>query len=617
MGVAIVGFLGVQAGIAGLTTAAGLTTVGTLLAAGIDIGISLGVSALNQPKSPKPQETKTVINESVPDRWLHFGRRRVGGRIIAIETARDRCHQVLYVGQGEIDGFEEFYLDDRLVRLEDLDADGWVRIPPFGYPAGEGNSRIQIRWRVGTEDQTAFQEMIDAFGAPIWTENHRGRGCALIYISGTSTSAKKSNFMKVYPNRYTKLTTVIRGEKVFDPRTMSWGFSENLVLILARYLTHPKGFKIDPAYINWDNFAAAATHADDLLPTKAGGTARRYWGQFGVNLNVPREDNLSRLLIALGGRLIIMPDGLIGYVAGKWNAPSFSLPNQRQISTGLQNFVEPDREVERVVVRYTNPNARYNEAVSRGYPLDVVSPNKTKYIEAYEVTEHNHAQRIAKREYWRANPEWHGPVSCGLIGLNLWGETTMLASEPDLELVDHAMEINALEVEDDAMEVSLDVASTSEAVWAFDAATEEGDAPVDPQEYGDESTEEPTDVEAHCETRVLQGGQSIAVLVATWSQPEDENEDGGRHLTADAQYSEADQNRWLPMDVDDGDVSAESGAVEDGQLYDVRVRWSLQNGEPSNWVVVENVLAVASVGDFLTSNGGYVTSNGNYVTYTE
>jgi hypothetical protein len=596
---ALVLFIATTGGFTALGTAAGgLTLLGNIVAGAIGLGLDFALKELFGPEGgPKPPELKTVVQQSVPKRVRHMGRVRCGGKLLMVET-RDRVlHQVIYLCEGEIDAFEEFYLDNRLVRLIDIDADGFVRIAPFGGPPepDKDNSLIRVQWLTGRDDQLAFPIPVAEL-PEIWTEDHRARGCALIYGRCFAPSAISNKFTKVYPSRYTVFNTVIRGGKILDPRTGTRAFSENLVVMLYDYLTHPQGMQIDPEYVDATEFSEGADHADDILDAKGDATVRRYWGSFSYELDGEPGENVKRLLQATAGRIYLKPNGKIGYKPGRWHEPTVTIRDADLTYCGLVDRAGPLRDANEIIAQYTNPNARYSQATAEPWrdeaDISASGLRKTVPLEMLEVNNHNHARRLAKLEARRRAPRWQGPIRTNLAGLQAWDQPTIILSVEDLGIEEESFEVLEIAFDDDTLEVSMTVASLTAEAFDFDPETEEGTPPTDPEDLDPGDSGPPENVEAHCEQRTVAGGQSVAVLVATWDQPNDE-EDEDLSYTADAQYSIADANSWLTMSVNSNNTRAEVIGVQSGALYDVRVRWALKNGTPSNWVVIENVLAVA------------------------
>ena len=583
------------------------TFAGNLIAGAIGLAINFGIAALLQKEPPKPKAQKGVIKQDTPVRTKFYGRGRVGAKLLFMETIKGDLYQVFYFGQGPIDGVEEYYVDDRFVELnpDGTAAGGGINNP---YVDLDGDNHLTILVKLGTEDQTAFSELV-ALAPTIWTEDHRGRCQVMAFVRQGMTSDK--SFGKIWPNRYAQVNLVVRGCPVFDPRVgeRRWFDPENpaknpgrnLPLMLREYLTDPDGAQIDASYIEDDpneygNFCYAADRADDLLPTKGGGTVHRYYGQFGYDFDSEPGDNVKRLLQAFAGRLFLKPNGKIGVYPGEWIEPTIHITEEHLTFYELRDRSGPLRDANEVIVRYTKPASRYGEGVSDPWrdedDITAVGHIKTATVEAYEIQNHNHARRIAKLTAARGNPRWQGTIRTTLFGMNCWDQWTVILTVEDLDIVAETFEIQTISYDDDRMEVTMEIASLSADAIAFDPETEEGTEPADPADLEPENTPEPIDLEAHCEQRDVSGVGSIAVLVATWGL--DANYEGKkRRLVPEAQYSIADADVWLPMAVAESNDLAESGPVQDGVLYDVRVRWLLPSGTPGNWGIVENILAVA------------------------
>jgi len=124
MPAAIVGAIAVATGTtAVLGTAAALTALGTVLSGVIGVGLSIGLSyAANalfgqKPSSPRPQDVSGVIRQSVSARTRHYGRVRAGGSVVFVETEMGNLHQVIVYGEGLIDAYERFYIDNTVYTL--------------------------------------------------------------------------------------------------------------------------------------------------------------------------------------------------------------------------------------------------------------------------------------------------------------------------------------------------------------------------------------------------------------------------------------------------------------------------------------------------------------------
>jgi Putative phage tail protein len=179
-----------------------------------------------------------------------YGTRKVGGTRALLEvsgTSNDYLHLVIALGEGEIDGTTEIYLDD----VNILDA----RYGAYAY--GETNT--------GTDTQAASASLLSYLGGK-WTAAHTGSGVAYLYV--------RCQYSPSVFNGLPTVTALVRGRKVYDPRSNLLG--KTAINTWTQYIT---GTAAGTASLVMD-----ATYGNVLRLTKtAGANADR----FGFNLSVP------------------------------------------------------------------------------------------------------------------------------------------------------------------------------------------------------------------------------------------------------------------------------------------------------------------------------------------
>jgi hypothetical protein len=608
--------------IATISTAAasfGSAITGALAALGISgstlltIGFNLITSLLFQPKGPKPQDVQGVIRQSVPVRTRHYGLRRLGGALLFIETHRGNLYQVIALGQGEFDGFEEFIVDNRTVTLT---AEGYVNSLPYmsndtDPPSIPGGGYIlRILSRNGTEDQTAFDMLVEKFPT-IWTADHRNRGIAnaMLYARGVG----QQSFSRNYPNRIPILNAIARTSKLYDPRQAgqiiddpsTWAYTapalsggtafsaapgRNLALQLADYLRADDGMQNPAALIDWESVATAANVCDEVVTTKAGGTIARYHGGLSYMLSAEPRDVISRFLQAMDGRLYLTPAGKIGMMAGAWIEPTVTIRHSAIIMHELTDGSGPLREANEIIVKYVDAEAQFAEVSCDPWrdEADITATGavKTMPVEAYEVESHNHARRIAKLAARRASPRWQGTIVADLSAMEAWDQRWIRIQEDDLG-IDETFEVQGITLDIDEMTVTLKVISFDATAYDFDPATEEGTAPTRPEALEEEAIPTPANVTAQVEQQSVNASVSVAVITLSWDAPEEES------LVADAQISVSGSGVWTNLVVNATNDEAVSGPLVDGEDYDVRVRFRSAQGTTGPWVTITGLTAVA------------------------
>lgn len=573
---AIVGVIA-AAGIPGLVTATGaLTLGGNLLAGAIGFGISYGANALFQEDAPKPAEMRGTVRQSVSSRRKSYGEGPMGAAIIFFEVRDGALVQILYLGEGGelgIDAFTEWRLDERIVTVE---PDGNINTSPI-------DGKVEVEFRLGSASQLHYDRVAEIF-PEIYDATHRCRGCITVMVKANKVKTEK--ITDVYPNRLPQLVPVARRNKVFDPRTGLTAYSANLPLIFRNYLVDLDGAGLPASMIDEDDFELAADIGDELLATSGGGTVRRYHGQLDYKLEEEPIDIIERMITATDGRLFLKRSGKIGYRAGKYVAPTVSIPDAVIVSYSLKDSSGPLREGTEVTVRYQNKLARHTEATCDPWIIDADGTRKPIPIQAYEIQEHHHARRVAKRRAQRATARWRGTIVTDLFGLEAWEEQYIYLEVRDLGIDFEPFEIMDIREGDDDMTVIIDVVSLPEDPETMHDLTfaEEGTPPTIPEDLDDESIHAPENLTVSIEKRNV-GDATIALLVASWDAYPDRDD-----LSAQAQISLADAEEWTDITVADSNTRSEAVGIADGQRYDVRVRWKEPDGKPSDWALFENAL---------------------------
>lgn len=565
------------AGIPGLVGATGaLTLGGNLLAGAIGIGISYGAQAIFAEDVPKPAEMRGIVRQSVTSRRKGYGEGPMGAAILFWEVRDGALVQIQYLGEGPIDAFTEWRLDERVVTIAE---DGNVNTSPI-------NGSIEIEYRLGTTDQLHYERVAEIF-PEIYDAAHRCRGAVTAMIK--ANKVKPERIPEVYPNRQPQLIPVARRNKVYDPRTGVTAYSANLPLIFRTWLADRDGAGLPASMIDDDDFEIAADIGDELLATSGGGTVRRYHGQLDYKLDEEPISIIERMITATDGRLFLKRSGKIGYKAGKYVAPTVSIPDAVIVNYSLKDSSGPLREGTEVTVRYQNKLARYTEATCDPWIIDADGTRKPIPIQAYEIQEHHHARRVAKRRAQRATARWRGTIVTDLFGLEAWEEQYIYLEVRDLGIDFEPFEIMDIREGDDDMSVIIDVVSLPENPETMHDLTfaEEGTPPTVPEDLDEDTLTPPQNLSVSMQQRNV-GGDTVALLVATWDAYPDRDD-----LSAQAQISVADDEDWSNITVADNEVRAEAIGLIDGELYDVRVRWLEPDGKPSGWVLFENVLAVS------------------------
>lgn len=574
-----------------------LTGVVTAVSYGLQIGIGIGLSYLSnellKPNAPKPEERQVLIRESTYPRFRSYGRVKVGGVLVYINTKSGALYRVVATGSGEIDAVEEHWIDDKQVTI---DGSGDVTAPdPL-------TGRINIKSVLGTASQTAYADLISAFPAD-WTSAHQGNGIPHAMVRLNAIKAQK--FAEVYPRGEPNYRQVQRGAKVYDPRDSghdiddpsTWEWSDNAALVIADYLTHRDGLRLSRDFIDWDSFAAAADDCDDAIPLKAGGTIPRYriWTTYGFDERP--ADVLARMLQACDGQPLTTPAGKIGLSVGKWVTPSVVIDDSAIIDYEMARGRGDIDAANVIKARFTSPLHDYQatEADEWRDEADVTARGAiTAQLDFMAVPNHSQVRRLMKLAAARLKPDWSGTLTTNLLGLAVLGERFITLRLSEME-IDQTFEVTAdpdFIIGKDGVLMGLKLAVTALASTAFDwdAATEEGTAPAVSDATADTGVENMEGLTATVEQRVVANGASVAVAVIEWDAPTQDSVTPN----IEVKLSSGSDATWQALQVAEDQVQCETGVLIDGEDYDVRGRFVSPTGRVGEWTAEETFTAIAN-----------------------
>lgn len=436
-----IGLIGPLAGAA--LSAAGVSAIATAL---ITTAISFVAGQLfgpDQPKPPKPEDRGRLIasiQADAPHKYI-VGRARVAGDVARRHrkskpdsNKNEYFYQVQVVAAHECDAFEEWWVDNKLV---EIDEDGWVLTAPYGeyevheaklefasqpadgetialdgqtytyrsatpgdqeiligadvqetaentydaltagdqpgriddleityvaavtgteetpenagivvkwdgaadldssFPLAEAsaglswsradlrgafNGKLRVFWGLGSRDQVANawlrSELPDVYPATA-----RGRGRAYIGFRAEYDE-------KTFPNGEPKVSVVVRGLKLPDPRTGTTVWSDNPALALAWFKRADIGYGARADEIDETLLVAAANVCDETVAIpdfgNGAGTEKRYRCNGVIDTSQDRAATRAALLGAMGGRTTFA-GGQWRIFAGAYEAPAVEI----------------------------------------------------------------------------------------------------------------------------------------------------------------------------------------------------------------------------------------------------------------------------------------------------
>ena len=381
---------------------------------------TLVLNALSSALSKKPSAgvggTTITSRNPVAPRQVVYGRTRVGGTIVYMEgtDSNKYLHLVVALTGHEIDGYEKLYFND-----EELVVDGAGNVP-----AGSYANKVRVALVTGTDSQAAFPDLVsESVGK--WTANHRLRGCAAIYVRLEFDQDK-------FPSGVPNISVLLRGKKVYDPRTQTTVWSQNPALCLNDYLTNSDfGIGCDYASeIDVSALIAAANICDEDVPIAGGGAENTYEINGAFQTSANPEEVINGILSAMIGKAI-WSGGKWRILAGAYYTPTLSF-DEGDMRGGFKVQTNVSRRENFNSVKGTHVSVGENY-IQTDFP-PVIGNGTTNATMADYVTQDNGevvyktitlpfttsatmAQRIAKIELERARQQITVSLPLKLVGL--------------------------------------------------------------------------------------------------------------------------------------------------------------------------------------------------------
>ncbi|WP_414815944.1 hypothetical protein [Rhizobium sp. IY2] len=556
-------------------------------------GLAFGAQALSnllvkKPDVPKGEDGKYNLKQSVPSLSFALGSVKKAGDYVFLEEASGTARHVIVSAGHRINRFVRHYLHD-----EEVTISGSVVVAPAHFH-DDGNNYVSIETRTGLPAETAYPSLVSAFPT-IWSNDHRGDGLASVMLACATADSK--DFLKVYPNQMPQHTAEIEGALLFDPREPShdpddpttWEYSRNIALMRLWHLCHPVGGKLSYSDMYWPDWINAANVCDEEVVNRSGGVEPRYHGGLWFRAENSPVD-VGRIMDQAAELVVYeRPDGLVGVHAGEYVEPDIRLTAIELTHVGHDTNQRQSATVLAVRGRWTDPGNRYNtvDAAVYGDPYIGDDSERTRTIDNQAVQSHNHMARLEKLAYTRANaPRVTATAHYRGVAKNIpYRRFVRMHYPPRLSEV--VIEITAtpkISLRD--MKIEFSGIVVPDALYAFDAATEEGAPGSNVIPLPPSGVPLPEDFNVTILNEVVSGGSTAAYALASWT-----------HLSNALIY----EFEWEKTSLTEPAQSTNSTAgqdqvrsiyLSDGAQYRFRLRtWS--NGVSSGWTGYEIRTATA------------------------
>ena len=272
-----------------------------------------------KPDTPEPSSNSANRGYQISTRaaaanhQIIYGQTKVGGAVVYDDVSgvnNKVLHRVIAFTGHEIEEFTTFYFNNEALTLTtDTDGNGDTYYKPTQAtgPSGAVHTRYNDFTRIyfrkgGSENNTAIANLISEGDG--WTQDHKLQGVAYAYIRLAFDSDS-------FPNGVPEMSCLIKGKKVYDPRTSTTAWSSNPALCIRDYLTNSSyGLGEASTSIDDTQVIIAADVCDyknydvndsDPASTKTGGTRFSLNGSF--TTAVTPYSQLMEMLGSMGGML--------------------------------------------------------------------------------------------------------------------------------------------------------------------------------------------------------------------------------------------------------------------------------------------------------------------------
>lgn len=573
----------------------------------LSVGLSYAANMLTSGRPSQPSQTsQTTVNESTAPRTRVYGRAMVGGarfiwQNVYYVTTTDFIGSnfsgrvsVLAHCQGPIDAIEQYWFSDEVGTFSAAPNFNKKQVlTPMG---GLGF----IHSMKGTGSQAVMSELVDVFSS-FWGTNDRARG--LCYTAAFYYVIDPTYYTTYYKSAEPFVRVVMRGSLVWDPRVggqnpddtwdnpTTWTWSDNPALCILDFLRHPDGRDKPRARIDVQSFIDFANLCDQTVSLKHGGTEKRYRLCGTYNLTDEPGSIQRRMLATCDGELYRTPDGLIGIRGGQWVAPTLTFQGDAILEYSLSQGTGKLSAFNDTTITYTSPDHDYQAVEADPWinaASQAVAGDLPTSLELDMVPSNGQARRLAKINDAKGNPAWRGSITLDVTGLNAITERMIRVTLPSDDLgIDETFLISKYSVSPDFTRVTLDVVSLHSTAYAWDPASEEGEAPpIAPTVEVSPTIPDPTGLALSVNTSTYGGvlASSINVSVTPPTDPT---------LRMLVQYAPTGTSNWISDLVAAGVWSFDTGVVAVG-TYDVQVRFISTTTLQGNWTAISSITVAST-----------------------
>jgi len=543
---------------------------------------SMGANKLLSPKQPSFSDASLsdrtqMVRSPIAARQIIYGQTRVSGVMVYISTTGTKnefLHLVIALAGHEVEEIGDVYFNDELA----LTGGG-------SSASGRFTGYAEIYKKLGASTQTVETNLVSATSALTngkWTAAHRLRGIAYIYVRLLWSE-------QIWVGGIPNISAIVKGKKVYDPRTLGTAYSANSALCLRDYLMDATyGLGMDSSEIDNTAFTAAANVCDEQVevkPVTSPATNENRYETNGVLFTSSSPDeNIGKLLTAMGGLIAYSGGAIVPYAAG-YRIPTITLDESDFVGpVNIQTKVSSRDRVNSVKGVFVSSKSEWQ-------PTDFPSQTSTTYVSQDNsvkfwrdvalpmTTSSSAAQRIARIELFRARQEITLGARFRLDAMQLRAGDTVMVTNAKFGWSSKVFEVLGWtfvasgEPPQLAIEMTLKETASSVYDWSTDDEIVVDTTPTTtlPNPF---SVAAPTALALTADgtTQLVQAdGTAIPRIQVSWSAPANEFVQSGGVVVIE--YKQSTATTYLTWSKVGGDQTLDfiSSDVKIGLTYNVRI----------------------------------------------
>ena len=407
------------------------------------LAASAAAGAVTKATMPKPPSLQGLGADDLRGRGIQFrsptatrevvyGLVKKSGPILHLEATNDNqdLHVIIALAGHEINSVEDVFFNDQAVRTLAMSHGALYDAQAGTTPDYSANAKLAAH--VGLDDQVANTTLVSDTS---FTTSHRLRGIAYLY-------AKLTFDEDVFATGVPNIQAVIKGKKLFDPRSDTTYWSDNPALAIRDYLTNTRyGLGATAAEIDDTAFIEAANVCDETVtinpenaPVVGINTEKRYTINGVVDTSKAPKAIIEDLLTACAGRLVYS-NGKYKLIAGEFRTAVKTLDEddlrggitiqtknsgQDQFNAVKGVFVSPDDNWQPADFPSITSSTFETEDNNERSFLDITLPFTTSV---------SMAQRLAKSALYRTREQLTLQLPCKLTAFELdVGDTVQITN---------------------------------------------------------------------------------------------------------------------------------------------------------------------------------------------